>query len=269
MKGITMSKIGHNKPSAEDNIRAFVERIERLDEEAQALNADRKDVYGEAKASGFDAKVLRKIIADRRTDPSTREEFNAVYRLYAEALGMLPEDAEKPNDFYTRAPAREEMPDPAIPEPTREPAPEAEPVEVVHDPETGEIIERPAYPPEVDEGQPRPSSPADDDMPSPVNAVAGNIIRTAEGEQESGEIVSDEPAQPGADDSPSLDERVAAAKRLRPDCLHPGEEMCGGYGTHLCGTCKVAKEKPTLPEAPPPPPDDFETPAFLRREGRD
>jgi uncharacterized protein (UPF0335 family) len=83
---------------AQDQLRAFVERIERMNEEKAAINADVSEIYKEAKGNGFDTKVLKKIIADRAKDASERLEFEAVYELYAAALGM---------DHATRAPAHE------------------------------------------------------------------------------------------------------------------------------------------------------------------
>lgn len=74
-------------PAAE-HLSAFVQRIERLDEEARALNDDRRDVYAEAKANGFDTKVLRKLIGLRRQDRDQRMEEEAVLDLYKQALGM-------------------------------------------------------------------------------------------------------------------------------------------------------------------------------------
>lgn len=73
---------------AQDQLRAFVERVERLEEEQRAINDDKSEVYKEAKGSGFDVKVLRKLIADRRKDYSARMEFETLYDLYAAALGM-------------------------------------------------------------------------------------------------------------------------------------------------------------------------------------
>ncbi|PDT80596.1 DUF2312 domain-containing protein [Sinorhizobium sp. BJ1] len=75
---------------ARDQLRAFIERIERLDEEAKALNDDRKDVYGEAKSMGFDTKILKKVIAIRRQDHDQRMEEEALLDTYLQALGMVP-----------------------------------------------------------------------------------------------------------------------------------------------------------------------------------
>lgn len=80
---------------ARELLRSFVERIERLEEEQKAINDDKRDVYAEAKGQGFDTKVMKKIIADRRKDSAERQEFQTIYDLYAYALGMadnLPEE---------------------------------------------------------------------------------------------------------------------------------------------------------------------------------
>ncbi|MEN9754547.1 MAG: hypothetical protein RLZ07_929 [Pseudomonadota bacterium] len=71
-----------------DELRAFIERIERLEEEKAALAGDIRDVYSEAKANGFDTKIMRKIITLRRKDHAERKEEEAIMDLYLEALGM-------------------------------------------------------------------------------------------------------------------------------------------------------------------------------------
>jgi len=76
---------------AREQLRQLVERIERLEEEKQAIAADIREVYAEAKALGFDTKVMRKVIAMRKKDPQEREEEEAMLALYLQALGMLPE----------------------------------------------------------------------------------------------------------------------------------------------------------------------------------
>jgi uncharacterized protein (UPF0335 family) len=77
-----------------DQLRAFIERIERLDEEKKTIADDIKDVYGEAKAMGFDVKVLRKVISIRKLDTNERMELDALTDTYLAALGMLPQDDE-------------------------------------------------------------------------------------------------------------------------------------------------------------------------------
>ena len=77
-----------DEPVAAEQLRSFVERIERLEEEKQQLADDVKDVYAEAKANGFDTKVLRQIVKLRKQEPSERAEQEAILDLYMEALGM-------------------------------------------------------------------------------------------------------------------------------------------------------------------------------------
>lgn len=73
---------------AADQLRAFVERIERLEEEKKVIADDIKDVYAEAKGNGFDVKILRTVISLRKKQPHEREEEEAVLDLYMHALGM-------------------------------------------------------------------------------------------------------------------------------------------------------------------------------------
>ena len=73
---------------AADQLKAFIERIERLEEEKAGIAGDIKDVYAEAKANGFDTKVLRKIISLRKRDYAERQEEEAILELYMQALGM-------------------------------------------------------------------------------------------------------------------------------------------------------------------------------------
>ena len=75
--------------SAKDQLRAFVSRIERLEEEKAALAADLREVYAEAKGNGFDVKALRTIVRLRKLDTDERKEQEAVLETYMHALGML------------------------------------------------------------------------------------------------------------------------------------------------------------------------------------
>lgn len=67
-------------------LKSLVERIERLEKEKADTQADIKEVYGEAKAEGFNAKLIRKLIAERKRDASEREEEEAILDLYRRAL---------------------------------------------------------------------------------------------------------------------------------------------------------------------------------------
>jgi len=74
---------------AKDHLKAFVERVERLEEEKKAIADDVRDVYAEAKANGFDVKALRTVVKLRKQDVDERKEQEAVLETYMHALGML------------------------------------------------------------------------------------------------------------------------------------------------------------------------------------
>ena len=75
---------------AQGQLKSLVERIERLEEEKKTIAGDIKEVYAEAKANGFDTKILRKLISIRKKDRNELEEEEAILDLYMSALGMLP-----------------------------------------------------------------------------------------------------------------------------------------------------------------------------------
>jgi uncharacterized protein (UPF0335 family) len=74
---------------AKDHLKAFVERIERLEEEKKAIADDIRDVYAEAKGNGFDVKALRTIVRLRKQDKDERMEEETILQTYMVALGML------------------------------------------------------------------------------------------------------------------------------------------------------------------------------------
>ena len=73
---------------AADQLRSIIERFERLEEDKKAVTDDMKEVMAEAKANGYDTKILRKIIAVRKQDAGERAEQAAMFALYCEALGI-------------------------------------------------------------------------------------------------------------------------------------------------------------------------------------
>jgi len=73
---------------AAGQLKSLIERIERLEEEKGALDADIREVYSEAKGNGFDTKIIRQVIRLRRLDTTERQEQDAVLDLYLSALGM-------------------------------------------------------------------------------------------------------------------------------------------------------------------------------------
>lgn len=82
--------IGSNSAA---ELKRLVERIERLEEQKAAIAADIKEVFSEAKATGFNPKILRKVIALRKVDPAVREEQRSLIDLYLARLGDGDEEA--------------------------------------------------------------------------------------------------------------------------------------------------------------------------------
>lgn len=82
-----MSEIGVGR----DQLRALIERIERLEEEKKAISEDIKEVYGEAKGGGFDVKIIRQVVRIRKLDANDRMEQEAILDTYMHALGMVPD----------------------------------------------------------------------------------------------------------------------------------------------------------------------------------
>lgn len=73
---------------AADQLRLFIERVERLEEEKKGIGDDIKDVYLEAKATGYDPKIMRQIVRLRKMQPHDRQEMEAILQTYLAALGM-------------------------------------------------------------------------------------------------------------------------------------------------------------------------------------
>ena len=73
---------------AADQLRLFIERIERLEEEKRGIADDVKDVYAEAKSTGFDTKTMRAIVRLRKLEAHTRQEMDALLETYRTALGL-------------------------------------------------------------------------------------------------------------------------------------------------------------------------------------
>lgn len=89
-----MSAIGHNSrdlgmsEASDDRLRLLIERIEKLEEEKRGIAEDIKDVYAEAKAVGYDPKIMRKVVQLRKMKPDDRSEQEALLATYMNALGM-------------------------------------------------------------------------------------------------------------------------------------------------------------------------------------
>jgi len=78
---------------AVERLRSFIERIERLEEEKRALSGDIKEIYAEAKGTGFEPKIMHQIVKIRKMDKDEVVEEESLLDLYKRALGMMPEAA--------------------------------------------------------------------------------------------------------------------------------------------------------------------------------
>ncbi len=99
---------------AAEQLRLMIERIERLEEEKKGVGDDIKDVYLEAKATGYDTKIMRQIVRLRKMDPNARQEMQAILETYLAALGMDGSAGRTAEMF----PSHDGRPEPARPAPS-------------------------------------------------------------------------------------------------------------------------------------------------------
>lgn len=146
---------------AQDQLRAFIERIERMEEEKAAIAADIREIYAEAKGNGFDCKVLREVIKLRKKDYSERAEFEAILELYMSALGMSfgPRDDDPPSGGGSRGNGRPATLNVSGQSSVTSTTPNAS-VPAGFDPETGEEVTTPFFAENAKNSEPQPPQPA-------------------------------------------------------------------------------------------------------------
>lgn len=212
--------------AAGDQLRAFVQRIERLDEEIAALNSDKSEVYKEAKSGGWSVKVLRKVVAARRLDSAEREEIDALFDLYMSELeGRAPLvrahveniDEFPPHDAVTGE-LTEEQEQPTVE--THDAEDDVAECDCADRAPSGEYYRCPKCDAEW------PSE--EDPTPTPSQA-AGQT-----GEEATTPLASSPVAIPEYVPTFLITKPV-----LRPHCLNPGEN-CGGQGVRHCHSCVKA-----------------------------
>lgn len=224
---------------ARDQLRAFVERIERLEEEKKTIADDIKDVYGEAKSLGFDTKILKMVISLRKKDEQQRTEEEIILDTYLQALGMIP-TFEREEDKPVAAKEMDRVTEGSLEtgseaaEKGRKAIPAGpEGVDLNHA-GAGEIPATNSAPASQGEAdapseQVSPSNTGQPDRPTGgIKACSANI---------GGDHVTEPPRS--ADIRPGLVSNPPAHHPLRPNCKNPGSQ-CAGYGSKLCHACAVA-----------------------------
>lgn len=187
---------------AAGQLRALIERIERVEAEIKDLNADKSDIYKEARGVGYDVKAIRQCVAARKLDSAEREERDAIFDLYWNALtgGSRVHVHEEPRDA-----------------------------------DTGEIIERhftrSATPDGLDGS---PSTPSPEAGGAKMDEVQAHPDRAAPAEVHSAN--SGQAVTHSDEDVPAF--LMKDHKPLRPNCLNPAD--CAGYGRVTCHRCLTA-----------------------------
>lgn len=216
-----------------DQLRAFIERIERLEEEKKTLSDDIKDVYGEAKAMGFDTKILRKVVSIRKQDHDERAEQEAILDSYLHALGMIQMD-------MFDEPKKSGHLDPKLAhtivtglqtETGRKALVAAVDIMISREEEEEETHQRPST---NDEPSPEAGPQAE---ASPAGTGTGTLAdREGRFEGEAASVVLPTNQPETANQPPAF--LTKAPSPLRPHCHRP--EMCAGVGRNHCGACTKA-----------------------------
>ncbi len=253
---------------ARDQLRSFIERIERLEEEKKTIADDIKDVYGEAKGTGFEPKILKEVIKIRKMDRDERMEREAILDTYLAALGMI----EQPHFFAGEPVASTPTRSPAMA--LQSPRKAAEAVSertAINQPETADEMQHPgshlignpepalaaANRPTGDDGTVRMARTEaaavtdrrDDHL---ISEPDGGAISEVKGKArlENADGVEPPPSVTIPKPAPSMDElRIANALILRPNCKRPGQETCGGQGRTHCRDCIAAPVEKVREEA--------------------
>lgn len=251
-----MTYPSNSESIAHDLIVSYVRRIESIEDEKKALNDDLSEIYKEARGNGFDVKVLRKVIADRRKDANERAEFETIYELYWNAIhGLAHAHVENIGEFGSDAFGV-----------ARVMRYGAEQGEVLNTSSTAAlkasaslpiIAERAGAGSEIDGATQMPSEPAGTQAP-PVDTVQEPpVLYPADPSRSEAATRKDaDPAAPEtntregvpADEAEPTQVEASSVPRKRQwkhsdpphrDCLDPGQ--CGGFSNlGLCQRCKDA-----------------------------
>ncbi|MBO9099468.1 DUF2312 domain-containing protein [Rhizobium sp. K1/93] len=230
---------------AADQLKSIVQRVERLEGEISDLNADKSEIYKEARANGFDVKAIKKVISKRKLDESKRDEEDAVFDTYWDAVhgsGLVhaparekieqfsPITGEFVDDTGTPSVGSLQATDTSLT--TRAPFQQS----VVVDERPPSLVHTNS--PEVATEETAPHEVADlnsvESISPQASATTGSSAANI-GECPDEEVKTD---RLNTDQGRGLVNISTAHKPLRPLCLRP--EACGGYGDKTCHSCTVA-----------------------------
>ena len=220
-----MKKPVNSDSVAQDMLISFVRRVESVEDEKKALNEDLSEIYKEVRGAGFDVKVLKRLISDRRKDSTELAEFETLYDLYAVAIGMRPGEVagahvENADEFDAET---------------------GEILESTEPPDDHETVGRDAREPRPDvSSQPIQESHDATSLPLEDSGVSTSSAGT-EGEQTGTSIQDNKTVEVIARSPvPSAPILTFTPKPLRPHCLRP--QMCGGMGKDHCHSCQLAMD---------------------------
>ena len=199
---------------AAQELQSFVRRIESVEDEINALNSDKSEIYKEAKGRGYTNKTIRKVVAARRMDAAERDEQDAEFELYWNAVHGIDPD-------HVRAH-----------------------VEIIEefDAETGEITEPQVAPQPVQTTEPLDVNLSDPQWSGAATrkdaVTAAPLLNAGSSKGRTAEFDS---ANAGSTPVPASTVATFVAKSLRPYCLNTAK--CGGQGRKHCWSCQKAHDE--------------------------
>lgn len=235
---------------AAGQLRALIERIERIEAEIKELNADKSDIYKEARGFGYDVKAIRQCVAARKLDDADREEQDAIFELYWNALtggSRVHVHEEQPNSPATAYGKAGGFPVPAAPL-SRGGTGGRNPENIAADERFVEATVEQRSSATNSNPQEPTSSPATADKAgteTPPSVPAANSVaepQTPPATEQAGGALP--PASPAAHSATTARTTAEVMRLLRPLCQHVDDlSKCAGQGAKHCHACAKAGEK--------------------------
>lgn len=240
--------------SDDGQVKSIIERVQRLQEEKRTIEDDIKEVYAEARANGYDVKVLRAVVKHLGKDQEEVAEFDAIFDLYLQSYlqaGRAASRTHVARDASARtqeAAANQSPSEGEIGSAVRAGAP----VSTIATPESLSAAQSEAAAASNPEEGADACAAGDGAV---ISAQSAQFVTPAgEGEGRPGDVPSEPDPSPAAETATF---KLPAAKPLRPNCLKP--DQCAGYGSVTCFTCREAAKAKAEDD------EDAEVPAFVRK----